>query len=129
MANPSADVSARRLALSLAVPGVLHFMTPQFFDAIVPKWMPGKARTTTYVSGIVELTAAALVLNPKTRRVGAFVALATFLGVWPANIQSALDGGMKGAKPPMDSAAVAWIRVPFQLPMFRAAWKVAQAAK
>ena len=65
--------------------------------------------------------------NPRTRKWGALLAFVTFLGVWPANIQAALDGGMKDLDPPMDSAAVAWIRVPFQLPMIWLAWKVYRA--
>jgi len=109
--------------------GTLHFVNPSFFDAIVPDWMPGSARTVTYVSGVVELVSALLVANPRTRRLGALVCVLTFLGVWPANIQAALDGGMKDLDPPFDSAAVAWIRVPFQLPMIWLAWKVAQSVK
>ena len=104
--------------------GVAHFARPGFFDPIVPDWMPGSKRVVTYVSGAVEIGAAALVLVPKTRRLGGWVALLTFIGVYPANVQSALDGGMKGAPPPMDSAAVAWARLPLQFPMFWAAWRV-----
>ena len=107
--------------------GAMHFVNPQFFDQIVPKWMPGSVRTVTYVSGVVELVAAALVLNPRTRRLGALVSLLTFVGVSPANIQAALDGGMKGLDPPMDSAAVAWIRVPLQLPLIFLAYKLAKS--
>jgi uncharacterized membrane protein len=106
--------------------GVMHFVKPDFFDPIVPDWMPGEARTTTYVSGVAELASAALVLHPRTRRLGGWAALLTFLGVYPANIQAALDGGMASAEPPMDSAAVAWLRLPFQFPMFWLAWKVAR---
>jgi uncharacterized membrane protein len=109
--------------------GVMHFVNPEFFDPIVPRWMPGSARAVTYASGVVELASAALVINPRTRRAGALFAFLTFLGVWPANIQAALDGGMKDLDPPMDSAAVAWIRVPFQLPMMWLAFKLAKDVK
>jgi len=106
--------------------GTMHFVNPKFFDPIVPGWMPGSARAVTYVSGVFELVSAALVLNPRTRRLGAIVALLTFVGVWPANIQAALDGGMKDLDPPFDSAAVAWIRVPFQLPLIWLAYRLAK---
>src|SRR5690348_7834301 len=82
--------------------GVMHFVKPDFFDPIVPDWMPGSPRTTTYVSGVVELVAAGLVAHPRTRRFGGWFAFLTFLGVYPANVQAALDGGMKAAEPPMD---------------------------
>jgi uncharacterized membrane protein len=118
--------AALQLTAILGSAGIAHFVKPEFFDPIVPRWMPGRARTTTLVSGAVELAAAALVLIPKTRRIGGWVALATFVGVYPANVQAALDGGMAGARPPFDSKAAAWIRLPFQFPMFAQALRVAR---
>ena len=106
--------------------GVTHFTAPQFYDPIVPKWMPGKARTWVYASGAVELTCAALLLVPKTRKLGGALSFVTLLGVFPANIQSAIDGGIEGAKPPFDSAPAAIARLPFQVPLLMVAWKVAK---
>ncbi len=108
--------------------GVTHFTNPGFFDPIVPRWMPGKARTWTYASGAVELACAGLMMRLQTRRIGGAAAFATILAVWPANWQMALDGGMPDAKPPMDSAAVAWARLPLQLPMLWGAVKVARGS-
>ncbi len=123
-ARPSGAVIA--LVGILGGAGVAHFARPDFFDPLVPRWMPGSARLTTYLSGAVELTAAVLVAVPRTRRFGGWFALATFVGVYPANIQAALDGGMQEMDPPFDSAAAAWLRLPFQLPMFWLAWRVAR---
>ena len=106
--------------------GTTHFTHPRFYDPIVPTWMPGPARLWTYLSGVAELGSAALMLRRPTRRLGGWASLATILAVWPANWQAALDGGMKQQDPPFDSAAVAWIRVPLQLPMLWGAWKVAR---
>jgi uncharacterized membrane protein len=106
--------------------GVTHFTAPQFYDPIVPKWMPGKPRTWVYASGAVELTCAALLLVPKTRKLGGALSFVTLLGVFPANIQSAIDGGIEGAKPPFDSAPAAIARLPFQIPLLMVAWKVAK---
>ena len=106
----------------------MHFVKPEFFDPIVPKWMPGSPRTTTYVSGVVELAAAALVIPVATRRFGGVFAALTFLGVWPANIQAALDGGMASADPPFNGPAAAWLRLPLQLPLIRWAWRVRRDA-
>jgi len=116
------------MATFLGGAGVGHFVQPEFFDAIVPKWMPGSARLWTLVSGVLELLCAALLIPRRTRRRGAQLAFATFLGVWPANISAAVDGGMDGLDPPFDSALVAWLRVPFQLPLMAWAWIVAQAS-
>jgi uncharacterized membrane protein len=118
--------SAIGLAAFLGSAGIAHFVKPDFFDPIVPKWMPGKPRITTYVSGAVEIASAVLVANPKTRKLGGWLSLATFIGVYPANIQSALDGGMKDMNPPFNTAAAAWARLPLQFPMFKLAWRVAR---
>ena len=114
------------LIIILGGAGVAHFAKPDFFDPIVPDWMPGSKRLITYVSGVVELAAALLVAIPRTRRIGGWVALITFIGVYPANIQAALDGGMKEMDPPFNSAAEAWLRLPLQLPLFWLAWRVAK---
>jgi uncharacterized membrane protein len=108
--------------------GVAHFVAPKLFDSIVPSWMPGDPRVTTYVSGVAELASAALIAVPRTRRLGGAAAFATFLAVYPANIWAAIDGGMKEAPPPLDSAAAAWLRLPFQLPLLWLAWKTMQEA-
>ncbi len=124
------DRRAYGIAAILGGAGVMHFVSPKFFDAVVPRWMPGSARTTTYVSGIAELIGAMLLLNPSTRRRGGWWAFATFVVVFPANIQMALDGGVDDAPAgPMNSAAAAWIRLPFQIPMIWNAYKIATAPR
>ena len=127
-ATPADRRRVRGLVALLGGIGTVHFVKPEFFDPIVPDWMPGEARTWTYLSGVAEVAAAALLAVPRTRRIGGWVAAATFVGVYPANIQAALDGGMEGAPPPLDSAAAAWARLPLQFPMIIAAIKVARSA-
>ncbi len=108
--------------------GVTHFTNPTFYDPIVPRWMPGRPRIWTYASGVAELACAGLMLRSKTRKLGGWASFVTILAVWPANWQLALDGGMPDAKPPMNSAAVAWARLPLQLPMLWGALNVARSA-
>jgi uncharacterized membrane protein len=122
------DRRALGLAALIGSAGVMHFVRPELFDAIVPEWMPGDERTTTYVSGVVEITGALLVANPRTRRLGGWFCFWTLLGVYPANIQSALDGGIADAPPPFDSAAAAWLRLPLQIPLLLWARRVAKDA-
>ena len=123
------NVKALGLAAFIGGAGVTHFVRPEFYDAIVPRWMPGSPRTTTYVSGAVELAGAGLVANPRTRRLGALWCLATFAAVYPANLQGAFDGGYEGMEGPGGSAAAAWVRLPLQIPMFMWAISVARDAK
>ena len=109
--------------------GALHLLAPKPFDEMIPKWMPGRPRTSTYLSGLAEIIGAVLIVPKASRRVGGYWCAATMASVYPANVQAALDGGMKGAPPPFDTAAAAWIRLPFQVPMVRQALRVARSTR
>jgi uncharacterized membrane protein len=122
------DRRAIGLAAFIGGAGAMHFVRPEFFDAVVPDWMPASKRTVTHVSGLVELCGALLVIPRRTRRLGGWWCAATFVGVFPANVQAAVDGGMKDMDPPFDSAALAWARLPMQLPMIWTAIRVARGA-
>lgn len=100
------------LALSglLAGAGVLHLVRPQPFDQIVPRALPGSARTWTYVSGVAELAVAHLLSRSSSRRLGGAMAGALFVGVFPANVQMALDWHGKR----MPYPAIGWGRLPLQ---------------
>ncbi|PZS08668.1 MAG: hypothetical protein DLM55_08290, partial [Acidimicrobiales bacterium] len=86
-------VSAGVLAGFLSVTGVLHFTSPGFFDEIVPRALPGSARLWTYLSGAAELSVAAALAVPRTRKLGGYGAATLFLAVFPANVQMAIDWG------------------------------------
>ena len=113
--------SAQALAGLLGTAGVMHFVTPKFFDAIVPKAL-GNARFWTTSSGIAELGVAAAVANPKTRRLGATAAAVLFVAVFPANVQAAVSAGATGEK------VVTWLRLPLQIPLVLWALRVRRAA-
>jgi uncharacterized membrane protein len=113
---------AAGLAALLAGSGTLHFLTPGPFDGIVPRSLPGKPRTWTYLSGAAELAVAAAILHPRTRRLGGLAAAALFVGVFPANVKMAVD--WRGAKPA--KRAIAFGRLPLQVPLVLWARRVAR---
>jgi len=113
--------SAQALAGLLGAAGVMHFVTPTFFDAIVPKAL-GNARFWTTSSGLAELGVAAAVANPKTRRLGATAAAVLFVAVFPANVQAAVSAEATGEK------VVTWLRLPLQIPLVLWALRVRRAA-
>lgn len=119
------DAKLRRYGLIMAgallVMGTLHFVVPRPFDRIVPAWVPGAARSWTYASGIAELSAGALLAVPRTRRLGAVLAAATLVVVFPANIQMAID------EPPTSAYGVALLaRLPLQVPLIAVAVRIAR---
>ncbi len=112
-ASGARDRSALGLAALLAGAGVLHMLVPRPYDAIVPRWVPGRARRWTYASGVAELACAAAVAAPRTRRAGAAAAAALFVGVFPANVQMAWDWRRRGAA----ARLLAIGRLPLQVPL------------
>lgn len=107
--------------------GVLHFVTPQFFDLQVPRALPGKARTYTQVSGVAELAVAASLAIPRTRRVGGALAAALFVAVFPANIDLARRYVSNPKTSPAVKAALL-ARLPLQIPLVTEALKARRNA-
>ncbi|MBB5933975.1 DoxX family protein [Streptomyces zagrosensis] len=116
--------TARALAGLLAGAGVAHFAVPKPFDAIVPRALPGSPRTWTHVSGVAELALAASIALPRTRRAGALAAAGFFAAVYPANVKMARDWRHR----PAPLKALAYGRLPFQLPLVGWALYVAKQA-
>ncbi len=112
----------RRLALAglvalLGGSGVLHLIVPQPYERIVPApLMPWRSQLVA-ASGGAEIACALLLVTRRTRRVGAFATALLFVAVFPANVQMAVDSGVPGAGFPFNSAAVAWLRLPLQVPL------------
>ncbi|MBL1082630.1 DoxX family protein [Streptomyces actinomycinicus] len=110
---PRSERSPLLLAGLLAAAGVAHFAAPRPFDATVPRRLPGSPRAWTYASGAVELALAAGLVAPRTRTAAAKAAAAFFVGVFPANVQMAVDWRDRPA--PLRTAALA--RLPLQVPL------------
>ncbi|HUW01031.1 MAG TPA: MauE/DoxX family redox-associated membrane protein [Acidimicrobiales bacterium] len=110
------------LAAFMIGAGIGHFVNPEFFDEIVPSWMPLPNRTVTHASGVAEIAVGSLLLSRRTAKLGAWSTLLVLLGVYPANVQMAIDTGM-----PEDLEGWAvWIRLPLQFPMFAWAIRIAR---
>lgn len=119
---------AQLMGAGLLGMGVLHFVAPKPFDEIIPEELPGSARFYTYASGVAELGVGALLLAPKTRRLGALAAMALFIGVFPGNVNMVRLWIKDPAKPlPMRIGAIA--RLPLQIPMITQALKIYRTSK
>lgn len=49
--------------------GILHFVKPRVYEAIMPDWLPAH-RELVYASGVAEIAAGAALLHPRTRKLG-----------------------------------------------------------
>jgi uncharacterized membrane protein len=104
--------------------GATHFAVPKPYDSIMPKELPGSARLYTYASGVAELATGALLLVPRTRRLGGLAAAALFLAVFPANVNMVR---LSWNKPPAWRIA-ALARLPLHVPLVTQALKVWRTA-
>lgn len=131
-APESADRRKARLGLAATMLGMgaLHFVTPGPFERIVPRQL-GDARRLVYASGVAEVASGALLLSRRTRRLGGYLAAATMVSVFPANVQMVLDAGTEHqAMPKVPTPlyrAVGLARLPLQVPMVLRALRVARA--
>lgn len=105
------------LALALVVGGVgtLHFAVPKFFDALIPRALPGTPRAWTYGSGVAELGCAAAVAMPRTRRIGATLTALLFIAVFPGNVKMAVD--YHRTRKPLAMRIGTLLRLPLQIPL------------
>lgn len=110
---------ASRLGLGgvLLFMGTLHFLVPGPFVRLIPDWL-GDKRRWVYASGVWELVSGGLLVNRRTSRIGGYAAAATICAVYPGNIKMAVDAGA----PTTLSGALAWARLPLQLPLLLWAW-------
>ncbi len=114
-----ARVTVRRLGLAalLGVSAVAHVVVPRAFEAMVPEALPGPVGAWNLAAAAAEGVTAVLLVDRRTARFGGWLAAATFVAVFPANVTAALQGGYGAAPPPFDTAAAAWLRLPLQVPL------------
>ncbi len=104
--------------------GILHFATPRPFENIVPKFLPRK-KELVYASGVVEIATGAMLLHPRTRRLGGLGAMGLLAAVFPANVQMTADA-VRNHKTPGWYKVGMILRLPMQAPMMRIALKAAR---
>lgn len=103
------------LAGVLTSTSVVHFVAPQTFTAIVPRFL-GSPKAWVYGSGVAEGACAAGLFLRSTRGRAGLATAALFVLVFPANVQMALDSG-GGHTDFAHRPAVAWGRLPAQVPL------------
>ena len=111
------------MGLFIGFAGVMHFASPDFFNDIVPPWLPPSESFWTYLSGVAEIAIALLLLRPSSRRAGAIAAIWLYIAVYPANLYMTWNWRDK----PFSDQVVSYGRLPFQFLFIWIAWKIAQA--
>jgi uncharacterized membrane protein len=102
--------------------GVLHFARPEPFEKIIPTPLQQYKKELVQVSGVAELTYAALLAAPPTRRLGGLLSFGLLLGVWPANAQMTVSA-YQSERAPSWYRILTILRLPLQIPMLRWAYQ------
>ncbi len=117
--NRRTRISLLGLCVLIGGSGVLHFVVPGPYRRIVPAPLRAHAAALVAASGVCEIVCAALLVIPRTRRFGAAATVALFVAVFPANIQMALDNRHADGSFAGVLIALAWLRLPLQVPLIR----------
>ena len=110
------------LAGMFATSGVLHFARSEPFEKIIPTPLQEYKKELVQISGVAELTCAALLAAPPTRRLGGILSFGLLLGVWPANIQMSVSAFQSERASSWYRIATV-LRLPLQIPMLRWAYQ------
>src|SRR6476646_5202367 len=90
------------------VAGVMHFVIPRQYEAIVPASLRERRKEIVVASGLAEIAGGLLILPERTRKAGRWWSLATLAAVYPANIEMALRPKRYPKIPPV----ALWARLP-----------------
>jgi uncharacterized membrane protein len=106
--------SRRALAAFFTTTGVLHFVIPRSYEAMMPPSLPAH-REAVIVSGLAEIAGGAAVLPPRTRRFARWWLLALLVAVFPANVHMALNPEqVRGLDLERVPRWALWARLPLQ---------------
>jgi uncharacterized membrane protein len=103
--------------------GTVHLVRPEVFEPLMPSWVPAH-REVILASGVAELACALGMMFRPTRRLAGLAGAALLVGVYPGNVKMAVDASRTRST---RFKAIAYGRLPLQLPMIRGAWHAGRA--
>lgn len=92
--------------------GVMHFMAPDDYVRIVPRWVPDP-ELMVLLSGIAEIAGGAGLLAARTRRIAGAGLILLLVAVFPANIEMLRQHRESGGS--LVGELLLWGRLPLQL--------------
>ena len=108
------------MSLFYLVAGVAHFVSPAFYVAIMPPYLPWHLELV-YLSGVAEILCGLGLLFRRTRVLAAWATIALLVAVFPANIHVALHDIPIGGRS-HGLGIWNWVRLPFQFVLIAWAW-------
>lgn len=122
-------LAQRTIAAAFSFAGIMHFVIPKTYEAIVPDYLPISAKDAVIYSGVAELAGGIGVAVPQTRRAAGWGLIALLVAVFPANVHMALNPEqIKGLDTRRMPRWALWARLPLQFLMVRSVWRATQEA-
>lgn len=90
-AGRAGRASRRILGGFFIAAGLNHFLSPRFYEAMVPPTLQDERKRIVQVSGVAELLGGLGVLIPSTRRLSGVGLIALLAAVFPANLYMARE--------------------------------------
>lgn len=106
------NFSRNLLALFFIVSGANHFLSPKFYIAAMPPYLPWHSQLVA-ITGTAEIAGGLGVFLPQTRKLAGWGLIALLIAVFPANIQT-ISTGMVIAGHVVPSGML-WLRLPLQV--------------
>jgi uncharacterized membrane protein len=119
--------SQRALAAFFTTTGVLHFVIPRSYEAMMPPSLPAH-REAVIVSGVAEIAGGIAVVHPGGRRLARWWLLALLVAVFPANVHMALNPEqVRGLDLERVPRWALWARLPLQPLAMLWVWRATRA--
>ena len=113
-------------AIVFVIAGLLHFVMPRFYLAIMPRWLPSPL-VLVYLSGVFDVLGGAGLLLPTVRTAAAVGLILLLVAVFPANVEMLRSAQARGASTLFIVAC--WLRLPLQALLMWWVWRVSQSAR
>jgi uncharacterized membrane protein len=116
--------SQKALAAFFTFAGVMHFVIPRRYEAIVPDYVPFSPEDAVKWSGVAEIAGGIAVVPASTRRVAGPWIVALLIAVFPANVHMAVrPEEIRGLDLDRLPRWALWARLPLQPLMMAWAWR------
>ena len=103
------------MSVMLIFTGIGHFLFPEGMALMLPGFIPFK-KEVIYLTGVIEMAAAAGLLIPRLRTATAWLLIIFFIAILPANIHAAIHHvNLRTASFDGSGLNYLWLRVPLQI--------------
>jgi uncharacterized membrane protein len=104
-------ISLGVMALFYVVAGINHFLHPEMYASIMPRFLPESSyRPLVAITGIFEAVLGLMLIPPATRTIAAWGIVILLIVIFPANIQMTIDFSRRHNA----YTWLTWLRLPVQ---------------